>query len=311
MARKNIGLELPKRPMMGEPIAEGRRPQHRRSSERTMVVPLDGSVGALSALPVALALAEQLRLRVEVLYVSASPLDDAATADFLAIPPEQHVRVAIRTVVGLPSEEILKTAMDPQVELVVLATAGHSASTPGHLAPVAEDIAARAVRPVVLVPHGGTRPAGRFSRLVVPLDGSLRTTVALKPAMSLARRLGARLDLLYVVCGGPAAATRHSAAIPMYMDHLQEWDPWRQSAVEQYRYRTRCGPSVDIGVAISVGEPAEEIVRFAQEHEEDAIVLVRASHLEYGRAAVLRPVIEKTPCPVILVPYDARRGGPR
>jgi nucleotide-binding universal stress UspA family protein len=293
--------------MFGEPVAVGRRKMTpKESGERKILVPLDGSEGSRAALPVALALSDQLAAAVEVLYVSEHLAGGAATATSLGIPASQAPRVAIRTVVGSPGEEILKAAKDRRVELVVLATAGHCAVVPAHLAPVAEEIAARAVRPVVLVPSRGSRPA-HYARLLVPLDGSLRTTVALKPAMRLAHRLGARLDLLYVVDDKPQRSKHHSPAVPMYMDHVQEWGPWRESAIEQYRYQTQCSPSVDVGMAICVGDPAEQIIRFAQEHKEDAVVLVRRSHLEYGHAAVLRPVVENAPCPVILVPRELRR----
>jgi hypothetical protein len=54
-------------------------------------------------------------------------------------------------------------------------------------------------------------------------------------------------------------------------------------------------------VYLAQGEIAHEIGRFAVEHDSDAIVLVRRSHLEVGRAHVLRAVLDTTPCPVLLV----------
>jgi nucleotide-binding universal stress UspA family protein len=60
-------------------------------------------------------------------------------------------------------------------------------------------------------------------------------------------------------------------------------------------------PGLSIQVFLVAGHIAEEIGRFAVEHRSDAIVLVRRSQLEVGRARVLRAVLDRTPCPVLLV----------
>jgi nucleotide-binding universal stress UspA family protein len=43
------------------------------------------------------------------------------------------------------------------------------------------------------------------------------------------------------------------------------------------------------------------IIRFAAEQHSDAVVLARRSHMEPGRAQVLRVVLDESPCPVLLV----------
>lgn len=52
------------------------------------------------------------------------------------------------------------------------------------------------------------------------------------------------------------------------------------------------------------GRDRAEIERFALEHGSDAVVRVRPSRLQPGRARVLRSVLERAPCPVLVL------GGP-
>jgi nucleotide-binding universal stress UspA family protein len=54
----------------------------------------------------------------------------------------------------------------------------------------------------------------------------------------------------------------------------------------------------------------EAVLRFAVEHHDDAIVLVRRSRLERGRGAVIREVLESTPCPVLVVGVPAPVAAP-
>ena len=60
-------------------------------------------------------------------------------------------------------------------------------------------------------------------------------------------------------------------------------------------------PNLPFRAFLTVGDIAPEIVRVAAEQRADGIVLVRRSHMEPGRAAVLRSVLETAPCPVLLV----------
>jgi nucleotide-binding universal stress UspA family protein len=289
-------------------LTEARVPKLLHGTMKHILVPLDGSSGAQAALPVALALAHQLGVHVGALYVSPSRVDPPTAAELLGIPPGQATEIGIRTVVGAPADEILKAALDDNVELVVMATAGHSALASDHLAPVAEEIASRSVRPVVFVPPGPTGGPCAYRRLLIPVDGSRRTTCALRPAMRLAQRLDASLDLLYVVTPQiPRRVERSSLEVPMYVDQAQEWSAWADSTIERYRHETRCGASLRTRLFLRVGNPAQEIIRFAHEQGEDAIVLVRRSHLEYGHGAILRTVLAQTRWPVIVAPDCERK----
>ncbi len=94
---------------------------------------------------------------------------------------------------------------------------------------------------------------------------------------------------------------------PYYLDRAyHDWLEWRSRVATWIRchcedlprnavihaYLTTAKDRSDIGNAIAA---------FAAEHVEDAVVLVRRSHLERGRAPVLHAVFTCTQCPVLLV----------
>ncbi|MGI8551039.1 MAG: universal stress protein, partial [Dehalococcoidia bacterium] len=173
---------------------------------------------------------------------------------------------------------------------------------------MAEAVIAAAERPLLIVnPEAALRPTSRMSalrRLLVPLDGARLTAVALQPIAALAGRLGASIELLYVAGSGQKALNEPgSIRVARYVDQPQhEWPQWANEVVDRLcRVCAACPDAVPVRVFLARGEVAPEVVRFATEHKEDAIVLVRRSRLERQRAMVLRQILADTSCPVLLV----------
>jgi len=277
-------------------------------SSRTVLVALDGSLAAATALPVARVVARQLGAGLEILHVSAAD-EFAPTRETLlpgGIRAREHIRVRVE--LGDPTATILRLTEDPQVALLVLTTHGREIEPGRHLGHVAEAVIARATQPVLLVrPEAAAGPhvvAAELRQFLVPLDGTPTTAGALAPAIALAGQLGATLDLLYVAAKGVTGAVeRDSIGAPRYVDQPQhEWPAWGDEVVAHLR---ACCGELPAGVAARVflmtGDIDDAIARFAAEHHEDAVVLVRRSQLEPGRAVILRAVLDRTPCPVLLV----------
>lgn len=282
---------------------------------RKVLVALDGSPAAATALPVARALAAQLGAAIEILHVTPrQPLAPELWQQLHAGLLDAEC-VQIRSRAGSPAEAILEAAADPAVMLVVLTTHGRTVERGRRLSHVAEAVAARTDRPILLVrPEAGAvngRPPGPLRRLLMPLDGTPTTAAALAPATELASCLCATIDLLYVVKpDGTLPTERGSIGAPRYVDQPQhEWPGWTAECVERLgSYLARCPAGVAVRMYLGRGAIADEIRRFAVEHEDDAIVLVSRSRLEPGRAQILRAVLDSTPCPVLLVsaPAEAR-----
>jgi nucleotide-binding universal stress UspA family protein len=292
--------DCPPQPALGAPKTD---------AQPRVVLALDGSAAAATALPFARSVADDVGATLEIVcLVSAAGRHadarkwvhvDLQTGEELQLWPNAHDPVAA----------ILEAARKPCVELLVLTTHGRVVESERHFGRVAHGVAARTDAPVLLVrpeaiSHPASRPCGPLRRLLVPLDGTPTTAGALRPATELARRLGAALDLLYVVSpNAPPTTEAGSIGAPRYVDQPRhEWPAWRDRVIDHLSSAVGRLPSQrSIRVLLSVGDIASEIARCAAEQHSDAIVLVRRSRLEVGRARVLRAVLDRTPCPVLLM----------
>jgi nucleotide-binding universal stress UspA family protein len=273
-----------------------------------VLLALDGSPAAATALPLGRAVADQLEATVEVLHVAGEVPPDRDVWQRLHGELRLGELVQVRSHAGDPAVAILQAARGPGVDLVVLTTHGRVIEPGRSLGRVAQAVVAGTTRPILLlrpesVESGGS-PVAPLHRLLLPLDGTPTTSTALRPAIELACRLGASIDLLYVASSDePGAHEPGTIGVPRYVDQPQhEWPAWADRVISHLS--TCLGgrpPGLSIQVFLVAGHIAEEIARFAAEHQSDAIVLVRRSHLEIGRARVLRAVLDRTPCPVLLV----------
>jgi nucleotide-binding universal stress UspA family protein len=275
---------------------------------RRVLVALDGSPAARTALPVARALAQQLGATVEVLHVTPHPANEADVRRLLQLDEEP---IELRIEVGGAAEGILRALDDPRVGLVVLTTHGREIEPDRLLASVATTVAARCNRPILLVrpEAAAAQPSRGVRNLLVPMDGTPTTTAALRPAARLAQRLGASIDLLHVVHDEQAPpAERGSLTVPYYVDQLHhEWPHWIDHVKGLFGCLAGCPADVPVRLHLVQGEVGPEIAGFAARHGVDAVVLTRRSHLEHGRAGILRAVLAQTPCPALLVAAEVEQ----
>jgi HAD superfamily hydrolase (TIGR01509 family) len=276
-----------------------------------VLVALDGSAAAATALPAARALGRQLGAKVEALYVSTRPVAGPALRRRLGLPAGGRGAMSVSACVGEPAPCILRHTEEPGVELVVLTTHGRSVRPGRALGSVASAVIAASTRPILLVrPEAARRRAARFSRLLFPLDGTPTTAAALKEVTDLAGRLRASIDVLYVIAaGGRRPKEAGSMGAPRYVDQAHhEWAQWADEVMERLcRCCAESPVNVPLAVHVRQGEIGAEIVRFATQLRHDAIVLVRRSRLEPGRAHAIKAVLHHTPCPVLLVGSPPRR----
>jgi nucleotide-binding universal stress UspA family protein len=270
-----------------------------------VLVALDGSPAAATAMPLARVVARQLAASIEVLHLTATQPPDAALWQRLHLGLEDLEAVQVRSRAGEPAAGILEAAADPRVALLVLTTHGQLIEPGRQLGRVAEAVIAATERPILLVrPEAATMVPGELRRLLFPVDGTPTTAAALRPATELACRLGASIDLLYVAgLDLPRPDEPGSIGAPRYVDQPQhEWPNWAREVIDRLcACLANCPADVPVRMALAQGEIGAEIARFAAEHASDAIVLVRRSQLEPGRGNVLRAVFDRTPCPVLLV----------
>jgi nucleotide-binding universal stress UspA family protein len=275
-----------------------------------VLVALDGSPASAMALPAASAVAAQLDAILEVLFVDerAASIPPASVETIQRYLEREHVAAEIRCIDGrTPAQAILRATEEEDVSLVVLTTHGRAIEPERELGSVAEAVVASVVRPILLIrPEAAVsdiaRPAGLRS-LLVPIDGTLSTCAILQPAAALAAELGASLDLLHIAASGQAVPSEPGALTgPRFVDQPQhEWPAWCHEAGSRMAQGMQLGIDQPVHAYLASGPIGEAIVAFAVHHHSDAIVLARSSHLEPDRAPVLREVLRRTPCPILLV----------
>ncbi len=275
---------------------------------RRVLIAWDGSSAAATALPYGRAAAARLAADLDVVYCERA-------GDGQGGPPLTHLQlegeapVPVRTRWGEPTATILAEASAPDVALLVLTTHGRTVQRGRLLSDVSAAVLASAERPVLLVrPEAAVSPLGQsrlaLRRVLIPLDGTPGTAAALEPFATLACRLGATIDLLYVAPADmPGPAERGSIGAPRYVDQPQhEWPQWGEELADRLCSCLKSASTeVRLRTFLAQGEVAAEIVRFATTHDTDLIALIRRSRLEPGRASVLRAVLDETPCPVLLL----------
>ncbi len=278
-----------------------------------VLVALDGSEAARAALPIAARVAEQSGIELDILHVSPIQVPEDLVRDQLALGTNDEQAGRLYIHVGKAAAGILEMANDPATELVVLSTHGYALPEQGSLGRVAEAVINVSRRPILLVrPESeAARPgSGRagIRSLLFPLDGTPSTAAALRPAIRLACRWGASVDLLYVLnAGQPRPTEPGSISQPYYVDQPQhEWPCWSHVSTQSLIAQTDCPHNVPVNAYLAVGDIGPEILRFATLHKEDAIVLVRRSCLEPEHACVLRTVLDQTTCPVLLLGLPSR-----
>jgi nucleotide-binding universal stress UspA family protein len=280
-----------------------------------ILIPLDGTAEARTALPAARRIAGYVQAELAVLHVRAEPAPAADLPELLGLDPAERADLALEQAAGEPPAEIVRTARDREVWLVVMtSTAEPSPETPkigGTAAAVLEAIGCN----VLVVRPGQAEPRRTLSlvrHILLPLEGSPGAAAAVAPAAELARRLGARLDLLHI-------ATLHQAqpqetgtlTAPRYLDAPEhEWPGWADE------FRRRFGPAgaelppAEVRLHVVRGDPGAEIIRHARDRHSDLIAIAWHQSLAAGRAEIVKHLLHTAPCPLLFVRTGTRTEAP-
>lgn len=267
-------------------------------TDTVVLVPLNASKSAHSALPVARRLAGLAKAHVRILHVTeaARPLGETAAA--LGLQPADLRGSTLEARAGDTAEAILAAAADSSSGLVVMSPCSAETQPAGTISDTALAVLRGAACPVVLV--GSGPPAGWDLRRVLALhDGSPAVSGALGPATDLVREAGAEFIVLQVACD-ERAEEAGSIAPPAYVDQVQySWPAW--SAEFLHRLGSICSlADVPVRIRLAHGEAADETVRAAREESADLIVLAWQGGWDAAHAATVTAVLSDAPCPVMV-----------
>ena len=184
---------------------------------RRVMVPLDGSGFAESALPAAIQLARRSGGEIRLVLVlepvlsdldlsPTDPSEHAAAAEYLASVRENKVsglgdKVGMTVRPGLAAEEIAAEARDWKADVIVMATHGRSGVSRAWLGSVTDRCIRAANCPVLAVhpTESGVGPDLTTREVIVPLDESAHSEAALPYGVTLAQELGVPLHLVEVI----------------------------------------------------------------------------------------------------------------
>lgn len=290
-----------------------------------LLVPLDGSRLAESALPVVVELVRRLSARVTIFHALERDAPPTVHGDrHLTQPSEAEAYlggvsswlgergVAAAMELG-PGDgdvamRIAKSASAAGADLVVLCSHGRSGVRGLLFGRVAQQVLQRGQVPVLLVQP---TPAGREQpfacrRIMVPLDGSTTAEAALPVASALAAACGAELLLAMVVptvetvAGERAAAVRlmPTAAAAVLDSEAAEAETYLQAVA------SRTVATGRPAIATDRGESVRTLLDLASRRDVDLIVI--ATHGRSGVSAmwagsVAARVIAHSTRPVLLV----------
>lgn len=295
---------------------------------RRILYPTDFSEHAEKAFPHALFLAEEFGAELHMFHAVVLHAADPANPE-LAFPdleaayeeihdwaadrmeeeaPEER-RPAVEVVKAqdrgvAPAPTIVEYAVNRDVDLVVMGTHGRRGVRRMLLGSVAEEVLRTVPCPVLTVrPGEGRETPHRPERILVPVDFSDYSDLALERGAELARRTGARLDVLHVIpeISYPDPYFADAAAIRAMTKAAQEQVP---EALREKVSRVVAGDDVEVETHMEVGSPAATIVDVATERESDMIVI--SSHGRTGLkrmflGSVAEGVVRRATCPVLTV----------
>jgi nucleotide-binding universal stress UspA family protein len=240
--------------------------------ERIVVAAVDSSVAANPVLVAARALARMLDARVEAIHVvtdGEGPTPDAAAS---------AVGVPLRVVPGPVVDSLIEAAHRPG-SLAVVIGARSSPKSPHALGSTALAVVTSCERPVVVVPPAG-RVAPLFGKVLVPLEGTISTSLVPRAIVELGGRSQTEVVALHVDEDGSALDDE---------ELLRRFCPWGIGLVSLER---RTGAREDV------------IPATAEELRCDLVALGWARALARGRDDVVRATLERATMPVMLIPVE-------
>lgn len=292
-----------------------------------ILVPLDGSALAESAIPPAVHLAKALRASVTIIHIieekapeqvhgerhltnpddACAYLDQVAKRDF---PPDilvdQHVHTNEEKDVA---RSIINHAGEFAPDLIIMCTHGRGGLRDIIVGSIAQQVVAGGRTPVMLI-HPKMEPQKTFycRNILVPLDGKPEHEKGLLVAESFAKACQAGLSLISIVptlgtLTGENAAT--GRLMPVAMSALLDLN--QDSAVEYLRQKVTEMKLGDVPITTQVwrGDPAPTIIEAAKKTQTDLIVLGthgKAGSEAFWSGSVAPKLTTITDIPLLFVP---------
>lgn len=293
-----------------------------------IMVPLDGSELAEVALPYAAELAIQLGSEITLIYVSELGKDPQEEMDqsylqkivesikeraasYSGQPATTQI-IKVKSVIlsGHPAEKIVEYADSENISFIIMSTHGRSGIQRWALGSVADKVMRASTKPVVLIrskdSRSDIRVEGLLRKVVVPLDGSKEAEAVIPYIEELASKLKLGVILVQVLDRGYNTLEGY---FPL-SDQQMESD----KAIATTYLNTMGARLKEKGIAVSTeeklnidiiyGNPAEEIIKLANEKQVDFIAMTTHGRSGVGRqvfGSVAERILREGNTPLMLV----------
>jgi nucleotide-binding universal stress UspA family protein len=251
---------------------------------RTVVAAIDGGLATEPVLACARAMGHVLHAGVLAVHVHT---DGAMTPRAFA----ERAGLPLRMLRGPVLDGLVEAGTAPDAAALVIGARG-LACDPRPLGSTATRVATRVSRPVVVVPPHA-EPRTDFKRVLVPLEGTVASSLAPRSLIELAP--GYQLDVVVLHILGPDS-------IPPFVDQPQHWHAaWAREFIARY-----CPFGIDdVDLRLRVGRPEQIVAEAAHEYGCDLIALAWSRNLAEGHARVVRSTLRHSALPVALIPVRA------
>jgi nucleotide-binding universal stress UspA family protein len=260
-----------------------------------ILVPLDGSAESTLAVTQACAIAALGHARVSLLRVYSGSSPTPETLEYLHKAALEcgnaSVEIDVAVLSGDPTEVILEQVDAREADLVVMRTRGRGGLSRAVLGSVAEGIVKRSPSPVLLLPPQADATTA-VRTILVPVDGTPGSSIALGVARVFALQTAARLCLRQIVASTSDETARSAA----------------RANIEGF-LRDLSGDGLQCEGEVLVEDAVPEaIVRSAAEEHADLIVMSSEARTGAARAvlgSVTDAVVRTATRPILVLRRDA------
>ncbi|MWV39020.1 universal stress protein [Natrialba sp. INN-245] len=289
----------------------------------SILIPTDGSEGALAGAKRAIALASRTNADVHVLSVVAvrSDLEEGTdAAESLYASLEAEAEDAVETVAemarsadaevttavtrGTPFQSIREYATRREIDVIAMGTKGRTGLDRVLLGSVTENVLRTTRTPVLAVPPNADATEidnVAFEEFLLPTDGSDGAAIAADWGIALASRLESMVHAVYSV---DTSRVSRAKAPDELLDALEDSG---EDALETVREHARSA-DVSVSGAVATGPPADVILTTAGERDVDLIVMGTHGRTGIGQwflGSVTENVVRQADVPVFCVPVSA------
>ena len=308
---------------------------------KRVLVPLDGSAMALQALPYAKVIAKATGAQIELLramsgfprelvgevsqrYLEAGPAyppsaevwtnlqesmrsDAISYLETIAVPlREEGLTVTIAVSENDPEDAII-TAADQEAEtLIAISTHGRSGIGRWMLGSVTDKVVRHAAHPTLIIRahEGGAPTTPQLKRVILPLDGSEVSRIALPLAVDLAKSLGIGITVLRSISPMSYGDSFADYAPSMYEDLTAEIEKDVQESLSKEAQVIRGMGIPDVAEHAVDGYAGTAILDATGDEGDNIVVMATHGRSGVGRwvlGSVADRVVRHSPGPVLVV----------